>query len=191
MAVIAVTATDTGEVQARWEVPPDTILNMSPVPRGIREYIGTAAVLALGAGDETNVGITFVFPTAFMYLPKTLTCQFLSDDLTTEFENIGGLEYQPGGSAAVGTRVSFEMLSDGSNMRSAIRSEQNYRPMGTWRRWIDGPAGDLLAFSMADISGDTSTAGDVIWAAEFWEYDVEQCLKWPVNTPQPVVSYGN
>lgn len=183
MAVIAVAVTDTGEETLHWKIPPGELINRTPIPRGRRIYTGSAAVAALGAGDETNVDITFTFPTAFVYLPKALTISFMSDDLTTEFSNFGVLQYD---SALF---HQYAMVCDGPAFHVAVRSVQTYRPQGTWKRWIDGTAAGVIDLLLADISGDASTAGDVFWSAEFWEYDVEQCLNWPVNTPQPVFTY--
>lgn len=184
MAIIAVILSDAGNETVHWEVPPDNALNLSAIPRGRRIYSGTGAIAALGSGNETNVALTFSFPTAFVYLPKVLTISFISDDTTSEFENLGVLQYsgvQPGDN--------YALVSDGPAFIAAAVSIQTYRPVGTWRHWLNGPDGDTLILFLADMSMDTSTAGDVVWAAEFWEYDVEQCLKWPVNTPQPIVEF--
>lgn len=189
MTVITVSATDGGVVGTRWEVPQDQILNMSPIPRGLRLYQGNQAIAALGANDETSVVITLTFPTAFQYLPKSLGIMFQSDDTTTEFQDIGTMEYRPGANQSLGIRMNFALFSDGAGIRLGIQSIQNYRPEGTWRRWINGPDGDTLVLMIADISNDTSTAGDIAWVGEFWEYDIEQCLKWPVNTPAPTLTY--
>lgn len=183
MAVIAVTATDTGDLTTRWAIPDEKQLNNSPIPRGLREYKGTAAVPALGAGDQTNVGITFSFPSNFIYLAKSFTCSFVSDDLTSEFGNLGNIEYEVGGSASIANRIEYPIKSEGQSFRSAVKSDQTYVPLGTWRRFINGSNGDFFAFFLADMSGDASTAGDVSWFADFLVYDVEQCFNWPVNTP--------
>lgn len=189
MAVIPIVATDVGDATIRWEVPQDNRLNESPIPRGLRVYQGALAVAALGAGDQTNVAITFTFPTAFNYLCKSVTITFASDDLTSEFSNFGSLEYRPGGATGIGGRTMYGLVCNGASFRAAVRSEQTYRPLGTWRRWLMGSLDDAMALHIADISGDASTAGDVVWSAEFWEFDIEQCLKWPVNTPQPTIAY--
>lgn len=189
MSVISVAETDAGGPGARWEVPPDPALINSPIPRGTRVYGETVAVPALGANDETSVIITLTFPTQFNYLIKNLTIDFKSDDLTSEFSNFGSMEYLPAGQQAGGTRRDYALVCEGATFRAAAQSEQIYHPVGLWRQWITGSLGDLLLLRLVDISGDTSTAGDVSWIAEFWEYDIEQCFKWPVNTPIPNIPY--
>lgn len=190
MAVIAAAATDVGRDTTHWQVPPDVALNESPIPRGLRNYGGSLAIAALGAGDETNVNILLQFPSVFVYQPKSFTISFMSDDITSEFGNIGMFEYQVGGvSAALGTRKDYEMISAGQAFRAAVNSIQTYHPTGDWRQWIMANEGDQIAIYLADMSGDASTAGDVAWTGQFWEYDIEQCFKWPVNTPQPTIAY--
>lgn len=189
MTVITVTGSDAGRITNRWAIPSAPILNETPIPRGLREYRGTVAIAALGANDETNVVLTFSFPLNYIYIPKTITLAFASDDLTTEFDNIGVLEYRPAADQSIGVRITFELLSSGSGVRNGVSANQNYRPEGTWRRFINGPNLDTMVFFLSDISNDTSTAGDVSWQAEFWEYDIAQYNKWPINTPIPQLSY--
>lgn len=189
MAIISVLVGDGGRETTHWSVPEDNLLNMSPIPRGIRDYGQTNAIAALGAGDETNVVITLSFPTAFMYLPKSLSISFRSDDLTTEFSNLGSMQYQPRGNAALGIAKEYVLLCGGASFFGAAQSIQAFHPVGTWREWVRGPDLDSVSMRISDISGDTSTAGDVYWTASFWEFDVEQCLNYPVNTPLPTVAY--
>lgn len=189
MTVITVAVTDEGSETVHWQVPPDNQLNFSAIPRGVRQYGGTAAIAALGANDETNVVITLAFPTAFVYLLKNVTIQFLSDDLTSEFSNLGTLQYRPNSGASLGVRKEYELQSGGQGFISGAKSSQVYRPVGTWRTFIAGQDLDTVVLTIADVSNDASTAGDVSWTAEALEYDIEQCLKWPVNTLAPTYSY--
>lgn len=188
MTVITVAVTDPGDETIRWEIPTDVRHDESHIPRGLRIYSGTAAVLALGANDETSVDITFTFPSVFCYLPKAVSISFVSDDLTTEFENIGSFEYNPAAGSALGDRSMYELVATGASFRLALRSEQTYHPLGTWRQWIRGNNGDRTRMFLSDISNDASTAGDINWWCEFWEFDIEQCFKWQVNTPTQTYS---
>lgn len=189
MAVINVTSTDEGQPGQRWAVPTDNRLNDSPIPRGIRHYAGSVAIAALGAGDVTNVGITFAFPEQSVWLCKSLSFLFSSDDATEEFNPVGMLEYQPEGVASISRRRAYTLLSEGAVLRIGLRAQRVWRPLGTWRQFVNGPDGDTILHTISDPSSDASTAGDVGWVAEFWEYDIEQCFKWPLNTPQPTIAY--
>lgn len=189
MAVILVSDTDSGGTTVRWKVPHDNALNQSQTPRGLRSYGGTKAVLALGTGDQTNVQIQFIFPEQFVYLCKSLTIGFQSDDLTTEFSNQGSLVYRPKNNVSLGIRREYTLECAGASFQAATNSIQTYHPVGTWRHWIDGKQNDRLWMYLADISGDASTAGDISWTADFWEFDIEQCMQYPINTPAQTVTY--
>lgn len=189
MTVIVVAVDDPGTSGQNWTVPPELVLRETPIPRGLRNYNGTAAIAALGSGDQTSVLIRLNFPIQYVYLPKTVNLIFQSDDGTTEFGDIGSLEYRPGGSQDLGTRVNYAFTSPGQAFRGAFKSMQSYTPQGQWRRFVMGNKLDTLNLIISDQSGDTSTAGDVAWSCEFWEYDIEQCFQWPINTPFLQVSY--
>lgn len=188
MAIVSVTATDTGDTEILWGVPPDADLNKTPIPRGIRKYNGTVAVPALGSGDQTVVQITFTFPTKFIFYPRSFSCQFASDDTTSEFEQFGMMQYD--GSNAP---IRFLLDSNGGIGRQGVTNLalNIYRPIGGWRQWINVEGGSTgLRFVVTDQSGDTSTAGDIFWNAEFWFYDQEQCMNYPINLFEQLMATG-
>lgn len=189
MTVISVTATDSGDSERLWAVPPDAALNKTPIPRGIRHYEGTVAVAALGASDQTNVQVAFSFPSQFLYVPKAISIWFESDDATCEFTQYGLLKYIGGGSPDYlldsGTGLAFNGVDN--------FAQKIYRPLGSWRQWLD-PAGNGLGptnmhLVITDQSGDTSTAGDVFWSCDYWIYDIEQCMNYPVNLFEQIIPY--
>lgn len=180
MAVVAVAAASAGSRETLWAVPADAALNKTPIPRGIRNYNGTVAVAALGSGDQTVVTVTLSFPTKFLYYPRDVSCWFKSDDATSEFEQFGGLTYL----AAGGNQAIRYVLDSGGITRNTVDNDaiNVYRPIGGWRNWINLDGGPTsITLVVTDQSGDTSTAGDVSWTANFWIYDVEQCMNYPVN----------
>lgn len=182
MTTINVTATDAGHDIQRWTVPPDAIINNSPIPRGFRIYEATVAVPALGANDETVVTLTYTFPIAYCYLLKSFTYAFLSDDQTEEFDPVGTMRYIEG-TGGSNQNFEFEIVSTGAFSRgSSAAACRNYGPRSgdAWRIFVQGDRLDTIIMEIADTSNDTSTAGDVFWKAEFWEYDLEQCLNYPV-----------
>lgn len=187
MTVVVPSTTDPGIAAPRWTVPPDALLNHTAIPRGLRFYGGQLAVAALGAADQTLVFITLTFPTTHVYLPKSLNVRFESDDMTSEFENFGSLTYNLVRYTGPVDPI-FGLFSRGICFQPATALATNiYHPEGTWRQWINGPDGDTIVLNIADVSGDTSAAGDAFWSAEFWEYDIEQCLNWEPNLQQQLI----
>lgn len=189
MTVIAVVATDPGDTVQQWAIPPGTQSADTPIPRGLRNYQGSGAVAALGANDETAVTITLEFPENFNYLPRNILISFRSDDATEEFEAGGFMSYGDMGSTSNSNGV--ELVSTNSlivNNAGTLQALRAFRPLGQWRRFVSGPRSDSIILQIIDNSNDTSTAGDVLWWADFWIYDIEQCLRWPVNLQEQLIT---
>lgn len=148
---------------------------------------------ALGSADQTAVVITLLFPTKFLYLPKRVNIYFESDDTTTEFEQFGVLAYED---STASVRHTYELASSGVGRFTALLAATNiYHPIGAWREWINAEAQgasnniDRMTLNIQDMSGDTSTAGDVFWNVDFWIYDLEQCMNYPVNLFEQLIPY--
>ncbi len=188
MTIIAVNTSDAGQAYQRWAVPADEHLNKTPISRGIRLYRGTVAVPALGASDTTQVNLNVTFPIPYVYLPKALTLSFGSDDTTESFETNGLLRYNQGLNGSVGEMLyaipSLAIVLGSTQLATRIWS--NPTNGVAWRNFINGERLDHLTIAVSDLT-DTSTAGDVAWNLEFWEYDAEQCLNWEVNLQQQVI----
>lgn len=189
MTVVSVTPTDTGRTGETWRIPGGLVNDETNIPRASRLYSGQSAIAALGAGDETSFRLTCTFPTEFVYLLQRFTLGFESDDTTEEFEAVGQLSYS--GLPVGGNSINFAripIVSDGVSYQGATTLAN--------RRWRIDPgnpkffitSGVSVEVTVTDMSGDTSTAGDMFWYITFLEYDVQQCLQWPSNTPQLVHS---
>lgn len=185
MTIISVTSTDVGN-PITWATLPGLRDQKSPVPRGLRNYNGTVAVAALGSGDETAVGITFSFPTNYVFLPRDISIVFISDDTTSEFSDEGSMRI----TNAQGNSF-YPLHSDGQAQFGATTLAINlWRPLGGWRQWLRGSS-DMVLLSVQDMSMDTSTAGDIRWNANFWIFDIEQVQNWEPNFQDMILPYTN
>ena len=188
MAVISVTGSDSGADQVNHAVPGEPELNYSVVPRATRHYESTLSYAAKLAADQTRVEVTFNFPQNFYYLLKSLVVNVQSDDQTLDFNANGAILYALDHWS---NNPQVPVISDGVYFHtSSLKSGRLYTPRDTPRYFIDGPKGDQFIIQLSDTSSDASPAGDVIWYAEFWVFDVDQVNKWPINTAQPVFSWG-
>lgn len=192
MAVISIVATDTGDLRQNWSLPDEEALFTSPIPRGLRKYIGALAVAALGASDESDVNITFTFPTNFIYLPKSMNLHFRSDDGTESFDVPGIWQYNFTAATPLGSGPSYAMTSLAAFLDTGgavMLAQRIWSPVGSWRHFIDAPNGDSITMRVSDTT-PTSTAGDMRWYAEFWEYDVEQWFNWQIELQSQQHTYG-
>lgn len=189
MAVITVSETDTGDNITNWAIPPG-IQDTTFVPRGIRTYRGSKPIAAKLAADQTSVQISFTFPTAYAYLIKSFSFAILSDDTSNDFQNEALVEQYIFGTATGDQKVMGNLTCPGISVRGAVNAHKVYLPQPHFPRpiLVGGKAMQIVT-QLADISADASTAGDVQWFCEFFEFDNQQIHKWPVNSPQPVFCY--
>ena len=182
MAIISVTSTDNGGIQQTWEVPEQTILVNSNVPRGIFRFTGTKAIASKLAADQTRFRLLFNFNDPFCYLLKSLAIEFRSDDDVNDFDALADCNYTFSGDT---NEPHFQMKSDGvARTGTTLAATQAWRLLDNYPRLFINGETDDLRFNFADVSADASSAGDFFWHSEFWIYDKEQCNRYPVHTPQ-------
>lgn len=185
MAVVTVAVTDSAPFDRRWSMPAGEEASLrSPVPRGIITYNGTNAIATLSAGDETNFTLNTAFPTGFVYLLKSAVIRYLSDDLVCNFNNQGFGNYIR--SITGNTNTLFNMSSPGEAIIGATQCLKIWVPApGSPKIFMKAP--DAIQFGFADMDAGGSTAGDMTWAIEYYQYDVDQIDKFELNTPIPII----
>lgn len=183
MTVITINLTDTVPTPSTWELPAERDQLRSPIPRGIISFLGTGAVAAKGAGDETNLNLTITFPGAGLrYLPKHTMLRFRSDDVTESFENCAIGFY-------LGDRTEeFALCSDGQVFQNATTAGRIWVPQPGTNKPIMSP-GDTIVYNFADMTAGATTAGDLNWVIDFYVYTADQVDKWEIHTPIPVISH--
>ncbi len=191
MAVISVTATDTGEIADQWSVPGGAILANTSVPRGLLRFNGTTAIAALLAADQTRIQITLNFQAPYAYILRNVNVMIgLDSGTTNDFEQSGTFQYSLATTST--SQPAFELRNDGLMFETTtMKPRRHYRLLGDNvgpKLWIDGDRDDIkLVF--ADVSADATVAGDIFWNADFWMYDNEQKNQFPVNSPDPVIAF--
>lgn len=184
MAIVNNVTVDNGLLSKVWKIPSGDVVNSTFVPRGLMVFQGTKAVAAVGAGDTLQLRVSLTFPDSYQYLLKSLVASFLSDDGTCNMDTLGSVQWAT--PQATNPIVQFD--SPGTYfVGTTLVAGQTYQlNPHTPRPLIN--VGDVVHIDLSDTTG-TSTAGDVRWYAEFFAFDQEQALSWPVNSPQPVVCY--
>jgi len=182
MAIVTINLTDTVPTIRRWVMPTGPATLKSPVPRGILEYRNTGAVAAKSAGDLTNLTLTLTLPVGYAYLIKSINIRFVSDDLVNRFnDNALGL-YN-----VTGQDTFFNLACPGEAIISAAVAARVWEPSnGTPKQMLQFP--ESVGFFFQDMDASASTAGDLLWTIEFYEYLVAQVDGWEVNTPLPTIS---
>lgn len=184
MAIVTTSLALTGTRSSQWAVPTDDVLRNSAVPRAIYSHSGSSAIAAKLAADQSRVVVTLDFEAPYCYLLKSISCLLESADDVMDFDAVGSVGYD-----IPNVDPSFEIESKAvTRAGSTLTARRTYVATGDSfiQRLIDGDR-DGMSISLADVSADASSACSVFIRTEFYEFDKEQCLNWPVHTPTRTV----
>lgn len=188
MAVVSYNPTDAGDGITSWSIPPGTVMPGSFVPRHVRHYRGTQAIAAKGAGDEIRFQLQVTFPDPYIFLLKNLSFSFISDDVTNLWESVGILKFvEENVNPTFAEMIWTALASDGVCMVDSVqRSVRTWRTnAGAPRPFIDPPRGNVEV-ALCEQDAGAGIAGDVFWSIDFYAFDRDQALTWPIHTAAPV-----
>lgn len=171
-----------------WEVPNEPGLNLSLIPRGMITYFGSQEIAALGAGDTLRVRTRFIMPgNGFCYLLKSLMYSFASDDITMSMEVYGNLLFQAAGEVSYATLDGSQLTNEYAAGNPSMRSYRIQEPIPQVLLYDQASDGsiDRLSVVLTDVT-PTSVAGDCLFTAQFYMFDVEQARKYPLHTLLPI-----
>lgn len=182
MAIVNVVPGSAGEITKLWKIPPASRHTNSFIPRGIVTFEGSSSIAAKIAADQTRVQLTLSFSGSFCFALKNFSVRVTSDDQSNDFNNTGRVLFGASG-------LSAECVATGNTYAdSTLKAQKIYTlPAGFGYPLMTGDTDDILV-TLADVSADASSAGDVIWFVQAYMYDIEQCNNYQVNTPFPVIS---
>jgi len=186
MAIISVTPTDAGMI-SQWKRPAGKRLEASRVPVGLKTYTGTQAIASLLAGNQTSFRLTMNFTEPFTFQLKDLAIWWQTDDSATDpdLSTEGLFNYlfssPPGGNFPLDRQPAFLLQGSLAFRGATLLPTVAYAPVAPIRPLIRGGIGSLARIDLNDSSADATAAGDVVWAVNFYMYDVEQTLHYAVN----------
>lgn len=171
-----------------FERPPDAAALWTAIPRGLRGFVVENAVLdAKPLNDDQQLILTGVLPSNFAYIFAEISLRLLVDVAAawdTEYTLILQDFYQ-GRPDLIG-QWNFDFAS--SNLQSTARGQghtavQQVPKQPMWNpRDTPGIDINISTFNGTDPVG---AAGNVWAFINFWEFDLEQAQKYPINTPFP------
>lgn len=186
MAVIDLSVIDALPAVSRWEMPANPDALRSPIPRGIIKYDGTTAVALKTAGNLTAFKVVTTLPDGFAYLMKSAVIKVVSDDLVNLWDLFGALTVNIDKDAAAAVSYPFNAFGT-AILGSGTRATKIFTPVTGTSKFIL-MSDDVVDFRLTDSDAAESPAGDIFWHIELYQYDVDQVLKYEVNTPIPVIS---
>ncbi len=173
-----------------FERPTDPATLWSVIPRGLRGFQKFSAVTAKPLNDTETVNLTGTLPANFAYIFAGITFR-LSQDVANDWNKSYSLKldnwYQ--GIAGLSTNWLFpfdELGLNGAVIASGSASYDHVPKSPMWAaRETSGISVSIGALNEGAAEG---AAGTMVITCQFWEFDLEQVRKYPINSPIPTHS---
>jgi len=177
-----------------YERPPDPATLWSAVPRGLRGFqVATGIVEAKPINDDQTLQLTGTLPANFAYVFAEIAfkldqdqANFWTPKYTLNLQNY----YQ--GSTALSMTWIFSLITH--PLGAQIASGGVEAPLLTVGlpkapMWAPkGSSGILISMQARNGTATAALSGTVDAYINFWEFDLEQIRKYPINAPIPVHS---
>lgn len=173
-----------------YERPPQPYTLWSAIPRGLQSFVVAGLALdAIVSPDTVLLNITALLPPNFAYvmhdLALTLAMANAANEWTTTMNlNLQNFYRAPQSLALSGNWVQTMVAAakDGTTMSlSKVQPWPSFPMIGA-----EGTTGIQIVASTFNNAGATRAAGTIDFYISFWQFDLEQIRKFPINSPQPV-----
>ncbi len=174
-----------------FERPSDPEILWSSIPRGLRGFVVQSGVIPTKPLNDTmTFALTAVLPPNYAYIFSEVGLRLTQDtmgdwsknyilNMSNWFQGISGMSMNwsfP--------RIDIGRNSDGSAMAPGARDHVPKSPM-----WAEKEtAGININISIFNTGTPESAVGGFSAFINFWEFDLEQVRKFPVNAPVPTHS---
>lgn len=173
-----------------YERPPQPYTLWSAIPRGLQSFIVPTALLDIKIlNDDAILQLTATLPPNFGYVMVDLNVT-IAQDRAFDWDNECNLNLQNFYRAPVVDSVAlvanwrqrFESIGQDESQRALVLDQPypSFPIIGT-----QGTSGVLINISMYNNNNAASSAGTVNAYISFWQFDLEQIRKFPINSPLP------
>jgi len=172
-----------------YERPPQNLTLWSAIPRGLQSFILDVAVLDLIAvNDDALLNITATLPPNFGYVMHDLNLTLAQTAAGTQWIPVMNLNLQnfyraPGVTGLNGnwTQTMRSAAQDSTTMSmEKIQPWPSFPLIGT-----PSTSGVLINVSTFNNAKVARPAGTINFYISFWQFDLEQIRKFPINSPIP------
>ncbi len=175
-----------------YERPPDQVALWSAIPRGLQSFVvDTGALDAKPINDDQLLNCTATLPANFGYVMADGGLN-VAQDRAVDWQSNSALNlqnfFQAPTDLSVGLNFTwqqgFKAVLDNTLIVSDVRASWPAFPMVAPR----GTSGILVVFSAFNGNDTAAAAGTVNAFVSFWQFDLEQLRKYPINSPVPTHS---
>jgi len=176
-----------------YERPPQPMTLWSAIPRGLQTFFLAAATLdAKAINDDFLLSIRATIPPNFAYVMNEVSWT-ISQDRALDWEDVCLLNLQNFYRGLdLNNPVSGNWMNPTQSLDQGGVSDVRTMGNGTLN-WPTSPmigtastTGIQINFQAINGAAAAAAAGTVDFFISFWQFDLEQIRKYPINSPQPV-----
>jgi len=196
MAIVTTTIAMTGSYQP-YERPSQPASLWTAIPRGLQSFIVPTALLdAKPATDDQDLILTATLPTNFAYVLMDYSLS-IAQSRASEWADETTLNLQNYYIAPINDSVALsnswtgdfptQGLPSASGGPLTVRNSRHLAPLPSFPMYSPGgTSGILVRLTANNPSDPAAAAGTVNAYISFWQFDLEQIRKYPINSPYPV-----
>ncbi len=178
-----------------YERPPDSVALWTAIPRGLVSFIVSAQLDAKAIGDQALLSIPGALPQNYGYVFNEIGWTIVQD-VANDWRDRCNLNMQTwyrqaSGPILLGMNANFsfgtQTVSLDNQTRALITSDRTGMPSKT--PMVAPEGANFIQFNFNAWNGDTVNAGAVgvvDFYLSYWQFDLEQIRKYPINSPLPV-----
>ncbi len=187
MAVVADTISLTPTYQP-YERPPDNYALWSAIPRGLRGgFVEAGSLSAKPVNDDQTFQFFLTLSPNYAYVFAEIGLR-ISQDRATDWDDQYTLNLQNWYQGKLATSISWSFAlgraglgggerTNGPNSKDMLPKQPFWAPSTT--------SGPLIVISAQNDNNTVAGVGTVAAYINFWEFDLEQARKFPINAPVP------
>lgn len=172
-----------------YERPPDPVALWTAIPRGLLSFIVAAEVLDLKPINDTfQLNVAATLPPQYAYVMTDCSFTLAGAIDLSKFDNSVNLNLQnffrsnsPNLSGALSCNWRQDFFN--TNLSNQLRVMQKTQD---WPREViiapSGTSGVLTNFTATNQDAGATVAGTVDYYISFWQFDLEQIRKFPINS---------
>ena len=174
-----------------YERPPQNLTLWSAIPRGLQSFLVPTGILdAKALNDSMLLSLTATLPPNFGYVMADLMVTIAQDE-AADWNGIFILNLQNYYRAALADSVALSGTWAGTFIAqtdSLLRTTRADDLRGPLSPIIGAPgtSGALVTITLTNPGAAATTGGTVNASIAFWQFDLEQIRKYPINSPTPV-----
>lgn len=191
MANVAV-AIDMDATYLPYERPPQPQTLWTAIPRGLRGFIVELGTLtAKPVNDTETLVLSGILPANFAYVLSEISLTIFQDE-ADDWQGAYTLNLQNWYQGFLGVSTNWtigfsNIAALGGGSKTNGRDTLDYLPRGPM--WAPrGTSGIQITIQTFNSQAAVAAAGTVSAYINFWEFDLEQARKYPINAPIPVHS---